>query len=226
MNENIAAIVHPVIQYGLSLRARLPQLDSIDFEFEQARLQNLLLSEEESQVLAGYGKDTQEIVQDGSLGDTRRLKSNFLGVRYALVCWLDEIFTSHPQSRSFWTDHKLEARLYGTNDRAWKFWEQAKLAQIMQNSSAFEVFYLCVNLGFRGDRLQQADELRSWLNQAKLRLGHVEELTFPFSTEQRRQYVPKLDGESRFRTMTAVCWGALLFIVPLISFALIRRLGE
>lgn len=226
MNKKIAAIVHPVLEYGLSLQSRLNQGAVVDFENEQARLQSLLLSDEESQVLAGYGRDTQEVVEDGSLGESTRLKSRFLGIRYTLVCWLDEIFTTNPHSSDFWTDHKLEARLYGTNDRAWKFWEQARLAQVMPGPSALEVCYLCVNLGFRGERLQKPEELRSWVNQAKLRLGHVEELMFPFATEQRRQYVPKLDGESRFRQMTVVCWGALLLIVPLISFALIRQFGD
>lgn len=226
MNEKIAAIVHPVLEYGLSLQSRLAEMNPIDLESEQARLQSLLLSDEESQVLAGYGRDTQTLVQEGSLGESKRMKSSFLGVRYALVSWLDEIFTTNEHSRSYWTDHKLEARMYGTNDRAWKFWEQARLSQVMPNSSALEVFYICVNLGFRGDRLQKPDELRSWLNQAKLRLGHVEELSFPFTTESRSHYVATLNGESRFRQMAVVCWAALLFIVPLISFALIRRFGD
>lgn len=225
VNENIAAIVHPVLDYGLALKSRLDMGTHIDIELEQARLQNLLLSEEESMVLSGYGRDTRKLVPEGALGDGQRMTSKFLGVRYALVCWLDEIFTTNELSKQDWTDRKLEASLYGTNDRAWKFWEQARLAQVLPGTSELEVFYLCVNLGFRGDRRRKPDELRSWVNQAKLRLGHVDELAFPYAGEQPGRFVPTLAGETRFQRMAVTCWAALLVVVPLVSFALVRRFG-
>ena len=226
MIENIATIVYSVLDYGLALKARVDSGQEFDVELEQAQLQSLLLSDAESQVLTGYGCAAQDLVPTGSLGDSQRVSSNFLGVRYALVCWLDEIFTTSESSTSLWTDRKLEAQMYGTNDRAWKFWEQARLAQVIPGGSELEAFYLCVNLGFRGDFRNQPEELRSWINQTKLRLGHVEELDFAFSTEQTRPFVSVLNGEAKFKRMALTVWAALLLIVPLISFALIRQFGE
>ncbi|MFK7768215.1 MAG: DotU family type IV/VI secretion system protein [Mariniblastus sp.] len=223
MNENIADIVYPVVDYGLSLRAKFNAGEAVDVDLEQARLQAMLLSEEESQIHSGFGREVSAKVD--SFEDGQRLGSNFLGARYALVCWLDEMFTLNEHSSHLWTERKLEGRLYGTNDRAWKFWEQARLAQVRSDSSELEVFFLCVNLGFRGDRRDRPDELRSWNNQAKLRLGRVEELAFPFSTEVPSRSIPLLNGESRFRSMALTCWAALLIIIPLISFSLMRKFG-
>ena len=221
MNENIADVVYPVIDYGLSLRARFSQGQTIDVDLEQARLQALLLSEEESKIHTGFGREV--VAHHDSYEDGHRLNSSFLGVRYALVCWLDEMFTLNEHSSLLWTERKLEARLYGTNDRAWKFWEQARLAQVRSDSSELEVFFLCVNLGFRGDRRERPEELRSWNNQAKLRLGRVEELAFPFSTEAPSRATPLLKGEDRFRRMALTCGAALLIVVPLVSYSLMRK---
>ena len=223
MNENIASIVHPVVDYGLALRARFNAGQTIDVDLEQARLQGMLLSEEESQIHSGFGRDTS--TSSDAFEDGQRMKSSFLGARYALVCWLDEMFTLNEHSSHLWTERKLEGRLYGTNDRAWKFWEQARLAQVRSDSSELEVFFLCVNLGFRGDRRDRPDELRSWNNQSKLRLGQVEELAFPFSTELPSRSVLLFNGETRFRRMAITCWAALLIIIPLISFSLVRKFG-
>lgn len=225
MNENIAEIVHPVIDYGLKLRAYLNAGNRIDLEREQAKLQDLLLSDEESRLQSEFGQEKVSQNKE-SFNDRRRMTSRFLGIRYALVCWLDEIFTINENSSHLWTEHKLEAKLYGTNDRAWKFWEQAQIAQTRDGSSALEVFYLCVNLGFRGDLRDQPEKLRSWENKTKLRLGKVEELNFPFRTETNFQYVPSLEGATRFRRMAITCWVALIAIIPLVSFALIRKFGE
>ena len=74
--------------------------------------------------------------------------TRFLGVRYGLTCWLDELFILYSPWERLWNERKLEASLYGTNDRAWRFWEQARLAESRAGSSALEVFYLCVILGF------------------------------------------------------------------------------
>ena len=223
MNENIASIVHPVVDYGLALRARFNTGKTIDVDLEQSRLQGMLLSEAESQIHSGFGRETSQSPDSFEAG--QRVTSSFLGARYALVCWLDEMFTLNEHSSHLWNERKLEAKLYGTNDRAWKFWEQARLAQVRSDSSELEVFFLCVNLGFRGERRNRPEELRSWNNQAKLRLGHVDELAFPFSTELPTRSASLLEGETRFRRMAVTCWAALLIIIPLISFSLMRKFG-
>lgn len=223
MNETIANTVHSVIDYGLRLRGYLDSGNSMDLETEQAKLLDLLMANVES--IDTEDSDQHANDQNTAFNDRRRMTNNFLGIRYALVCWLDEIFTNHEQCRQEWTEHKLEGKLYGTNDRAWKFWQQAKTAAT-RNDHSLEAFYLCVNLGFRGDLRDQPEKLRAWVNQTKLRLGKVDELEFPFSTERSFQNVPSLTGAAKFRKMAFVCWAALLVVVPLVSFVLIRKFGE
>ena len=222
MNEKIANSVHPVIDYGLSLRAFLDSGNAINFEQEQAKLLDLLLAE------SNPSKQLEQVDHNASevFNDRRRMTKNFLGIRYALVCWLDEIFTDNQSTKQLWNEHKLEANLYGTNDRAWKFWEQAELAQSFEDTSALEVFYLCVNLGFRGELRDQPEKLRGWANRTKLRLGKVKELDFPYFTEQSFRNVPLLNGQSRFRRMAISCWASLVVIVPLIAYALIQKFGQ
>ena len=66
-----------------------------------------------------------------------------------MVCWLDELFLVDSAWDARWNESKLELALYGTNDRAWHFWEQARLADTRPGTEALSAFFLCVMLGFR-----------------------------------------------------------------------------
>ena len=113
MREEITRIVYPVLRYGLTLQPRLKRGEKPSLENEQANLRALLKSVSESRQWPGYGGDGE-----------------FLGIRYALTCWLDETFTAESSPwRDEWNESKLETTLYETNDRGWKFWEQAKAAE-------------------------------------------------------------------------------------------------
>ncbi len=153
MQSQLANLVHPVISYGLDLQARLKSGARPNLEHEQTILKDLLLSEFEARRWTDYGGDFgrggEPSVSHRAVG--QRIGNHFLGVRYALVGWLDELFTCDSPWAALWNEQKLEVELYGTNDRAWKFWEQARLAQARPGSEALEVMFLCVMLGFRGE---------------------------------------------------------------------------
>jgi len=68
-----------------------------------------------------------------------------------------------------WTERKLEEALYGTNDRAWRFWEQAAAADRRADPAVLSTFVLCVALGFRGDYSPNPAKLAEWLTAAKER---------------------------------------------------------
>jgi type VI secretion system protein ImpK len=180
MREEIAAVVHPVLAYGIQLRQRLlgnewPELMQkvpadapIDLtkaqmilEREQRTLMNLLRPAGEAQRWPDYG----------GTGD------RFLGTRYALACWLDEVFLNEDFKTLTWTtvwgrawnEKKLETSLYGTNDRAYLFWGQAELAEAV-GPDALEVFYLCVMLGFRGEGEKKPPNLDDWREAVEGRL--------------------------------------------------------
>src|SRR5438105_1003176 len=111
MREEIGNLVHKIISAGLDLKDRLDHGEQPDLEKEQAKLKGLLGDAEGRRHVEFAG----ETVPDNSLLGGRSSASSgrsasdyFLGIRYALVCWLDEIFiVDSPWSRE-WTEESLE----------------------------------------------------------------------------------------------------------------------
>jgi type VI secretion system protein ImpK len=212
MRESLANLVHPVLLHGLRLQERLARGELPEIEQEQAALGDLLLIEPAT---AGRG-GVRDVARDQSVD-----------IRYALVSWLDELFTGDSVWGSRWNERKLEVRLYDTNDRAWKFWQQARQAQSLADSDALEVFFLCVMLGFRGELRDDPAKLQAWVSAAKLRLGKVQELEWPNASDlEPPTRVPPLRGRDRLRRMVLTGWLTLLALVPVMAFWLVRRLGE
>lgn len=235
MQDNFSDRVHPVLRYGLHLKSCIAAGEILDLDYVQAYLKDLLLTDEEAEADPGFGADpnrslssTAPTVYDAAgLPSGQRLSSPFLGARYALVCWLDEIFTDATSFGKSWAENKLESQLYRTNDRAWKFWEQARQAQSRPGSGALECFYLCVALGFRGELAEQPDKVRAWCNQTKLRLGTVVEPDFAHGGESPLANAAQpLHGKARFQRMALVSWVSLLVLIPVISYALTVRFGQ
>ena len=56
----------------------------------------------------------------------------------------------------------METTLYGINERGHEFWDQANAGSTRPTRDALEVYYLCVMLGFRGDKAEQPVELNAW----------------------------------------------------------------
>lgn len=229
MQSQLANLVHPVVSYGLDLQARLKAGARPNLDNEQTILKDLLLSEFEARRWTDYGGDLGR-GNDASTthrGSVPRIGSHFLGVRYALVCWLDELFTCDSPWSPLWNEQKLEVELYGSNDRAWKFWEQARLAQARPGSDALEVFFLCVMLGFRGELRDRGEELKSWIATAKLRLGNVHEIDWPFATElDPPTLVPPLRGRDRLRRMVLTSWFCTLLLIPIAAFVFVHKLSQ
>lgn len=220
MNQRCAELAEPVLSHGLELIARLQVGRDADLAAEQAILKDLLLVDER----ADRNDVNDETGFEGVVA-ARSRKSRFLGIRYALVCWLDELFTTRGPWAEEWNEHKLEVELYGSNDRAWRFWEQAKLAQNRATTDALEVYYLCVTLGFRGALGKNPAELASWLNSARQRLGHVAEPDWPLGGETASpNMAPPLRGAGKLRQMALTSWVALLLAAPLAAYVIVQRL--
>jgi hypothetical protein len=86
-----------------------------------------------------------------------------LGVAYPLVCWVDELLTQHPRVGQQWNDRKLEVEFHGTNDRAWRFWKQARSAAQRNDDIQLPLCFDCVGLGFRGELIDDPAQVRAWL---------------------------------------------------------------
>ena len=74
--------------------------------------------------------------------------------KYAVVSLVDEILVLDApwsdEAKEYWNLRKLETELFGTNDKAWKYFEGASEAATLSSKDALEVFYLGVVLGFQG----------------------------------------------------------------------------
>src|SRR6185437_11386502 len=97
MNKQFANVVYPVIAHALALKERLDQGEPADIESEQRELLEKLRPDGETRRLADFNGD-------GSV---------FLGARYALTCWIDELFIVHSPWSDVWNEHKLEVALFG-----------------------------------------------------------------------------------------------------------------
>ena len=210
MREEIADLVYPVFTRGLRLREKLADGEPLDFATSQKELQGLLQSTSQAQRLAEFGGDKRP---DESVRTTRG--DHFLGIRYALVCWLDEIFILDSPWKDKWSEHSLEVDLYKSRERAWKFWEQADWASARPTTDALEVFYLCVMLGFRGDKAGKSDELAAWCERVKAQLEQGQEAEFKLPVGgQPSTYVPTLRGAKRQQNMLMAASVAVLILVP------------
>ena len=233
VQSQLAQLVHSVLRYGVELKSRLDRGDQPDLTMEQAKLKDRLMSDYEACRWPEYGGETPRergmlnAAASNTANNGPKAAERFLGIRYALVCWLDELFTCHAPWSTAWNEHKLEVELYGSNDRAWRFWEQAKLAQSRPGVDVLEAFFLCVALGFRGELREQPDELQTWMNQAKARLGKVEEPVFPLaSVGEPPTRVAPLHGRQQLQRMVLCGWVLLLAAIPLIAYGLVGSWGN
>jgi type VI secretion system protein ImpK len=229
MQEELANLVHPVFTYGLHLRDRLELGEEPRIEVEQTILRGLLLSELEARRWSDFGGSESAPPPGAGRGKDEASAAvlPFLGVRYALACWLDEIFILHSPWGQEWNERKLEMALYGSNDRSWRFWQQAALAERRPTPDALEVFYLCTMLGFRGEYREQADRLRAWVSTAQQRLTQRGSIDWPHPPELDPPVnVPPLRGRARFQRVVWLCGAALLVLIPIVAFFFVQQLRD
>src|SRR5438270_11174459 len=162
MQERLARHVHAVLAAGLDLKDRLARGEKPGFETEQARLRNLLLGDGELRYAAEYAGESAA-ARPGQAAEP------FLGIRYPLACWLDELLADSPWAQQ-WNAAPAEVALYGgTSQRAVRFWEQAKKAESRPGGDALEVFLWCAVLGFRGEPEKAGVNPNQWLDIARLK---------------------------------------------------------
>lgn len=214
MNAETASLVYPVLEHGLRVRSGLAQGRAFTFEREHARLKELLPT------------SAANLGSTGPSPSGRALPSDFLGVRYILACWVDELFITGTPWRDQWNERKLEVELFGSNDRAWKFWDQARLAEQMPSDDVLEVIFLCVQLGFRGTMLEDPVALKTWLTAARDRLRElpIEESPYELEPDPPFEAAPR-HATHAYERMLAVVGIVALILVPCAAFVLISEAG-
>jgi type VI secretion system protein ImpK len=222
MRDEIANLVYPVLDHGMGLKDRLERGLSPDLELEQMELKRLLGSEGDARRFSDYGGESMIGHSVGIPRGGQRGGDAFLGIRYALVCWLDELFILDSAWSTEWNERKLEVALYGTNDRAWKFWEQARRAETQPGGDALEVFFLCVMLGFRGDLREDTTKLQAWVAGTQIRVYKSQAQEWQVPPElQPPTNVPPLRGRDRLQRMVLIVGLVLLIVIPLTTFLLV-----
>jgi type VI secretion system protein ImpK len=228
MQEEIANLVHPIFSYGLKLRDRLEAGESPRIDVEQAALRSLLLTDLEAQRWSDFGgEEPPNRRSQATGGEDNPAPAHFLGARYALTCWLDELFILSSRWGEQWNESKLEVALYGSNERAWRFWEQAAIAERRSSTDALEVIFLCAMLGFRGELREAQDKLQMWVttNQARLTRRGAEDWPHPPELEPPTN-VPPLHAREGFQRVVWMCGAVFLVLIPVVAFFVVQQLGR
>jgi type VI secretion system protein ImpK len=226
MRQEIADLVFPVFRAGILLRKRLlgRKADEMDIQREQETLKMLLNKRPPDEAAREYLGD-QRYADPRHSADSRG--DSYLGIRYALTCWLDEIIIQDDIPwKDQWNETKLEEAdsLFRSNDRAWRFWDQAKLASARGLRDAQEVYYLCVLLGFRGNKDGQPDQLQEWRQAAE---SQLEERTFTPPTEIKPKYrMRRLSGAQGKRKMLVFAIVSAVFIIMAVVVLAVMALGR
>jgi type VI secretion system protein ImpK len=229
MDNDLANMVQRVLRHGIQLKERLARGEQFHLKNEQAVLKRLLLSEQDAAHLPEFGSDTPTApTEDYYGGATQQDRAGlFLGIRYLLVCWLDETFLIDSPWDAQWNENKLELALYGSNDRAWRFWEQARLAETRPGGLALWAAYLCVVLGFRGDLREDPPRLQAWVDAARQRLAQRKPTDWaPPPSREIVTNVPPLMGREALRRMVVSCGIFMLIMLPIAIWFFISYLDQ
>ncbi|MGE3807109.1 MAG: DotU family type IV/VI secretion system protein [Gemmataceae bacterium] len=213
MRDEFARLVSPIFQNALFLRARLAAGETLNLNQEQANLKGMLKEEGDPDLVAEFG------------GDPGSGNERFLGARYFMTCWLDELFVEHSLWGKQWGDQPLEKDLYGTDERGALYWEQATRAETRPREDALEICFLCVMLGYRGSRRDRPEELQKWVDTVGKRVSRAQgkDWSPPAELDPPIQVAP-LRGREKLRGVSIAFLAFLVAVVPPFAYLLYSRL--
>jgi type VI secretion system protein ImpK len=215
MTPEFSDLVYKVMTYTLDLKDRVDQEAEPDLERERSRLIELLPAH------AGVG------LQSDYSGDGR----TFLGARYALACWIDELFIVYSSWAERWKPLILEQALFGSRERATRFWEQADIVLRRPNAprassppgpDAVETFFLCIVLGFRGTYREDPQKIREYVEEMRPQVTKTAAWASPSDLGVKTNIEPLL-GRETLRRVVAI-YGGLSLLIILVLFILYRIL--
>lgn len=214
MNKPFGRIVHRVLGQALDVKDRLDRGESPDIEFVRHQLIGLIRSESEARRLPDYAGD-----------------GVYLGTRYALACWVDELFIIHcrPPWADDWKERTLEYELFGSNVAATKFWEQVDIvlrrpgaprSPTQPGPDAVEAFFLCAALGFRGTYFDNPAKVREYVEEMRAVIARPSPWQPPRDLGVKTNAAP-LAGNDALRRVAGI-YGGLALAVALLLLILYR----
>lgn len=225
MRDSLLAVVNPVVRTALRLRDEWaggvgPPFDA-GRELLVQRFRDLFAVI--APPSAKHGASAYEI--DLSAVAQSSAEARYLGIGYALASWVDELFTLNSPVATRWNERKFEVEFYETNDRAWRFWVQSRMAAERATDDDLEVYYLCAVLGFRGEWVDDQPQLRAWLGSTRERL--VKALRTEWVGPQALEppaHVPPRYGKARLARMAVFAGLAVLVCLPFGALLVARQL--
>jgi type VI secretion system protein ImpK len=216
MNQDFGSFVYKLLTSALDLKDRVDRNEPLDFEAERNRLLNMI-EKEKSRLPADYRGD-----------------GVFLGVRYALTCWVDELFIIHSPLAwaDKWKGQNLEDEIFKTSLAAARFWEQADIVLGRPNAlkttvtpglDALETFFLCVVLGFRGEYYDNVPLVREYIDEMRDKLSHVTPWPAIRDLGVQTNVEPR-EGHAVLRRTVGV-YGGMTLVSILIVLIIYRFLG-
>lgn len=223
MQAVIADLVHPIFQRGIALRAGLEAQEPLDWLQERTALKEMLarLNADAATGLDGLDEIDFDFAMPNEAEERGRLTR--ATVRYALTAWLDEFFSHHSAWGLRWREAPLEAEAYGRRTPGSKFWDEARYAQTRGDLDTLEVMYLCVMLGFRGDRRTKPAQVADWTQRVRTLLEQsAPKWTMPASLAPSAREA-KLPDAWQYRGMVFSVLMAATLVLPMMVLMLWRR---
>ncbi len=215
---------------GLRIREGLEKGEPLSFDLEHSRIREMLVSAADIDGRMKVTVPPQAIPNAFWKPDTLEAGAwtgEFLGIRYPLACWVDEIFCLDSPWADRWNEAKLEAGLYGTNDRAWKFWQQAAIIEAHGDFKLMQAFFGAVMLGFKGMLADEPMKLIEWSAAMREKMCRIQPLEFPEELEpDPPTIVPPHYALLHHRRMLKICGLTLLAVIPALFFLLVRFFSQ
>ncbi|MBY0397234.1 MAG: DotU family type IV/VI secretion system protein, partial [Thermoleophilia bacterium] len=160
----------------------------------------------------------------------------FLGAYYALACWVDELFIVYcPAWSTAWAGQVVEFELFGSRDRAWKFWEQldiatrkpgSRTAGVSVGPDGLETFYLCIALGFRGDYKDRPETVREYIDALRPQFSKAAPWRGPRDLGVETNVEPLVGRETLLRGLWAYAGAAIgLLLLNLVLAVVVWNRG-
>lgn len=219
--EKLIAKCNRVINLGMAVYQELQTGGNPEMKDARRRLVRNLDSIRTLRV-----REAEELERAGETSRSLPDPGDITGVcHYLLTCWLDELFViDSPWSRP-WNEQKLELAIYGTNDRAWRFWEYVRSPQGGDNRCVMNVVMACVLHGFQGQMSDSPMELRKWFENYRERLIQKSVRTWKSPPDLPVvASVPTLRGMGSLEQSILMALLAGTVVIPLISFLIMFSL--
>jgi type IV/VI secretion system ImpK/VasF family protein len=203
MNEPYADYVYPILTRGLEIKERVARGEDLDL----------------TGVQRDFIQHLERPVDDALRGDIQGDAQGWQGLRYALTCWLDEIFIEKdcpPEQESRWSrawrGNLLEFALFRRAVGGAQFPVQSELALRTRNSDVVETFFLCWMLGFRGTLREDVASLsQDHIEPARRTISRALNKDFEAPPKREpRSFVPPLKGRGRMHRMI-LAWILIFF---------------